>query len=110
MGSTKRYYSLAEVSEILHVPEHQARRWIRLFLSLPPYKTLRVPAEALPLLKKVREGVMLYRLRGEELRAFVRGESPPPQRQSPYPDYPTLLREILLELNEIIDDLGRDDA
>lgn len=104
MGSTKRYYTLAEVANLLHVPEHQARRWIRLFLSLPPYKTMRIPAEALPLLRRVREGVMLYRLRGEALRAFVEGKAIP-QQKAPFPDYPALLGEILSDIDAILREL-----
>lgn len=104
MGSTKRYYSLAEVANLLHVPEHQARRWIRLFLSLPPYKTMRIPAEALPRLRRVREGVMLYRLRGDALRAFVEGKATP-DRKAPFPDYPALLSEILFDIDAILQEL-----
>lgn len=106
MGSTKRYYSLAEIAEILHVPEYQARRWIRLFLSLPPHKTFRVPAEALPRLRRVREGVILYRLRGEALKAFVDGKTPPSALSSSYPDYPMILREILSDIDALLEDLA----
>lgn len=106
MGSTKRYYSLAEVAELLHVPEHQARRWIRLFLSLPPHKTFRIPAEALPRLRRVREGVILYRLRGEALRAFVDGKEKHTASEPLFPDYPMILREILSEIDALLDDLA----
>ncbi|MCS6894575.1 MAG: hypothetical protein NZZ60_00290 [Bacteroidia bacterium] len=102
MGSTKRYYTLAEVAEMLHVPVYQARRWARLFLSLPPHKMMRIPAESLPILRKVREGAILYRLRGEGLKAFVEGKAPPSGPPPIYPDYPTLLGEILREIDELL--------
>ncbi|MCX8112642.1 MAG: hypothetical protein N3E49_05530 [Bacteroidia bacterium] len=92
------------MSELLHVPEHQARRWVRLFLDLPPYKTMRIPAEALPTLRRVREGVILHRLRGAELRSFVEGKGP--SLKAPlYPDYPTLLGDILSDIDRILEDL-----
>lgn len=104
MPSTKRYYTVHELAELLRVPEHQLRRWIRLFLTLPPHKTLRVPAEALPLLRRVREGVYLYRLRSSELMSFVKGESPA-SPSAPWPDYPLLLQEILHAIDACIDTL-----
>lgn len=102
MPSTKRYYTLSEIAALLHVPEYQARRWVRLFLALPPHKTYRIAAENLPLLYKVREGVYVHRLRGEDLRAFVEGKKQVP----PLPDYPTLLRELLEEIEACLKDLG----
>ncbi len=104
MASTKRYYSLQEVATLLRVPEHQARRWIRRFLTLPPHKTLRVPAEALPLLRRVREGAYLHRLRGAELEAFVRGEKAP-EAPPPWPDYPLLLQELLSNIEAALQEL-----
>ncbi|MEN3040465.1 MAG: hypothetical protein ABDH66_02865 [Bacteroidia bacterium] len=105
MGSTKRYYTLAEVADMLHVPIYQARRWARLFLSLPPHKMMRIPAESIPLLRKVREGAILYRLRGEELRMFVEGKALSSTSPPIYPDYPALLGEILREIEELLSTL-----
>ncbi|MCX7606090.1 MAG: hypothetical protein N2170_02330 [Bacteroidia bacterium] len=105
MRSTKRYYSLQEVGNLLRVPLHQARRWVRLFLSLPPHKTLRIPAEALPLLRRVREGVYIHRLRGEELFRFVQEKTENPTT-SPWPDYPLLLSEILMEIDLCLEDMN----
>lgn len=105
MASTKRYYTLAEIADLLHVPEHQARRWIRLFLPLPPHKMMRIPVESLPLLRRVREGVYLYRLRGEELRAFIEGKKSDHFPQPIFPDYRLLLREILTEIDDILREL-----
>ncbi|MCS7297743.1 MAG: hypothetical protein RMK19_04635 [Bacteroidia bacterium] len=108
MDSTKRYYTLAEIAKLLDVPIHQARRWIRLFFDLPPHKTLRVPAEALPRLRKIREGVYLYRLRGENLRQFIEGQTRPELNTPKLLDYPTLLKEILAEIEELLHELGKD--
>lgn len=104
MGSTKRYYTLHEVATLLHVPEHQARRWVRRFLSLPPHKTMRIPAEALPLLRRVREGAYLHRLRGAELEAFVQGKKAP-ENPPPWPDYPLLLQELLSDIETALREL-----
>lgn len=98
MPSTKRYYTLQEIAALLHVPIHQARRWVKLFLTLPSHKTVRIPAEALPLLRRAREGAYIYRLRGDALLAFVQRHTAPPAAHPPYPDYPLLLREILQEI------------
>ncbi len=102
MPSTKRYYTLSEIATLLHVPEYQARRWVRLFLALPPHKMYRIPAESLPLLQKVRTGVYVHRLRGQELRAFVEGKTNLPTAV----DYPTLLRTLLAEIEACLKELG----
>lgn len=104
MASTKRYYTLQEIATLLHVPEHQARRWVRRFLKLPPHKTMRIPVEALSLLRRVREGVYLHRLRGAELEAFVQGKKAP-ETPPPWPDYPLLLQELLFDIQHALHEL-----
>lgn len=98
MESTKRYYTLAEVAQLLQVPTHQARRWVKLFLSLPPHKTKRIPAESLNHLYRARVGVYQYRLRGIALRRFVLESSAFP---SP-PDYTLLLHHLYQQLERIL--------
>ncbi|MCS6790067.1 MAG: helix-turn-helix domain-containing protein [Bacteroidia bacterium] len=99
MESTKRYYTLAEVADLLQVPVHQARRWIKLFLSLPPHKTKRIPAEKIAILYRIREGVYRHRLRGDALRRFV---AEPPNTSPPAPDYTLLLGEIYRRLSGLL--------
>ncbi|MCS7189763.1 MAG: hypothetical protein RMJ66_07785 [Bacteroidia bacterium] len=104
MLSTKRYYTLQEVAALLRIPLHQARRWVKLFLDLPSHKTLRIPAESLCLLRKVREGVYLHHLRGEALSAFVQGQktAAPPLQWS---DYSMILSDILQDIEQCLQDI-----
>jgi len=62
----------------------------------------RIPAESLPLLQKVRTGVYVHRLRGQELRAFVEGKTSLP----PAVDYAALLHTLLKEIEACLKELG----
>jgi DNA-binding transcriptional MerR regulator len=96
MGSTKRYYTLQEAATALGIPLHQARRWVRQYLSLPPRQRIRLSAKDLQYLAQVHRGFYLYRLRGAALQQFLKNPAPhlPPQ---PY----ALLEEIRQRLRGI---------
>ncbi|MEN2992231.1 MAG: MerR family transcriptional regulator [Bacteroidia bacterium] len=97
MASTKRYYTLREAADLLRVPVHQLRRWVRTFLDLPTSRPLRIPAEKLSFLQQVRMAVYEHRLHGQALRDFLRHSRPLP----PSWDWETHLTEILNELTAL---------
>ena len=90
MDSTKRYYTLREAAQLLGIPLHQARRWVKQFLSSPREGRLRLSSKELEQLRLVYQGFYAYRLRGQALRDFIRAAPASALRPEPY----ALLREI----------------
>ncbi len=105
MDSTKRYYTLREAAQLLGIPLHQARRWVKQFLPGPRAGHLRLSSREIERLRLVYQGFYAYRLRGQALRDFVLATPSSHKRPEPY----ALLREIhhrLLALEERLSHLA----
>jgi len=90
MDSTKRYYTLREAAQLLDIPLHQARRWVKQFLPGSRERRYRLSSKDIERLRLVYQGFYAYRLRGQALRDFVRATPFSGKKPEPY----ALLREI----------------
>lgn len=73
MGFTKRYYSPREAAEVLGIPVHQIRRWVKQFLPGSRQGRIRLSQKDMERLRLVYQGFYAYRLRGKALKAFLDG-------------------------------------